>query len=571
MFNLRNQNVVVLISPLHSSGLGRGFECYRLVSEIDRLPPSMTDVPWASPPKELAAGRYNFGRAAGETYETVFGSAQTTFRLFQFCTVLLLACLPLSGTSSAAPSITLSKTSGPPTSQILVSGRGFEPNVGVDIYFGIKDEALVVTNSKGEFKNAKAHAPRSARPGQHWITALERNNDKGAQEPFLVRTDWGQFHFSPDLDGLNPYENVLSRHTASRLGLKWSFPAPYYVYSSPLFVGGVVYIASVDAMHALDAATGTELWVFPINGRVLDAAAVSNGRVFVGGAGFGDLYALRARDGKELWHIADFSGGGPTVVGDVVYVGNLSNQLCAISAEDGHEQWCFDAGNPLNDIYVPAVVDGTVYAGSTDGNVYAVDAATGRLLWSYATNGYVDGPAVVDGVVYAPSWDNNLYALNSASGFLLWKFATRGSVTCTPAVADGVVYLGSNDGDVYALDAHTGAERWRVPTGPCYGSSPAFANGVVYIGGNQYVFALDAATGKNVWTFATGNTVQSSPAVVDGRVYVGSTDENVYGFGLTDEIRDSIKPTATSGRPDLMKLHPDFKLKVVRPSVTDAP
>jgi hypothetical protein len=69
---------------------------------------------------------------------------------------------------------------------------------------------------------------------------------------------------------------------------------------------------------------------------------------------------------------------------------------------------------------------------------------------------------------------------------------------------------------------------------------------VVYIGGNQYVFALDAATGKNLWTFATGNTVQSSPAVVDGRVYVGSTDENVYGFGLADEILDSMKQAAPS-------------------------
>ena len=54
--------------------------------------------------------------------------------------------------------------------------------MGVDIFFDTKDEALVVTNGKGEFHNAGIYAPRSARPGQHWVTALERNNDKGAQE-----------------------------------------------------------------------------------------------------------------------------------------------------------------------------------------------------------------------------------------------------------------------------------------------------------------------------------------------------------------------------------------------------
>ena len=97
------------------------------------------------------------------------------------CRFLFIACLLLCGIASAAPSITLSKKSGPPTSGIRVSGRGFEPNVGVDIFFDSKDEALVVTNDKGEFHNAGAYAPRSARPGQHWVTALQRNNDKGAQ------------------------------------------------------------------------------------------------------------------------------------------------------------------------------------------------------------------------------------------------------------------------------------------------------------------------------------------------------------------------------------------------------
>ena len=213
---------------------------------------------------------------------------RTSSGLFVPYTFLLAACLLLSGIASAAPSITLSKKSGPPTSRILVSGSGFEPNVGVDIFFDTKDKALVVTNGRGEFHDATIYAPRSAHPGEHWVTALERNNDKGAQKPFLVRTNRNQFHFSPDLDGLNPYENVLSPHTASALGLKWSFPTHYYVYSPPAVVRGVVYIASVDAVHALDATTGTELCVFPTNGRVLDPAAVSNGRVFVG-AELGDL------------------------------------------------------------------------------------------------------------------------------------------------------------------------------------------------------------------------------------------------------------------------------------------
>jgi hypothetical protein len=168
---------------------------------------------------------------------------KTPSSLFAFSTVLLVACLLLSGISRAAPRVTLSKKSGPPTSQLLVSGRGFEPDVGVDIYFDTKGEALVVTNSKGEFKDAKAHAPRSARPGQHWVTALERNNDKGAQKPFLVQTNWSQFHFTADGTRWNRYENVLNSKNAENLGVKWTYSAKGAIGSSAAVVDGVLYIA----------------------------------------------------------------------------------------------------------------------------------------------------------------------------------------------------------------------------------------------------------------------------------------------------------------------------------------
>jgi hypothetical protein len=98
--------------------------------------------------------------------------------------------------SSAAHSITLSRKFGPPTIRIFVSGSGFKPNADVDICFGTKDEVVVVTNRQGEFERAEIHVPRCACPGDHWITALERNNAQRAQKPFLVQTDWRQFHRS---------------------------------------------------------------------------------------------------------------------------------------------------------------------------------------------------------------------------------------------------------------------------------------------------------------------------------------------------------------------------------------
>jgi outer membrane protein assembly factor BamB len=251
---------------------------------------------------------------------------------------LFVVCLLLCGIASAAPSIILSKKSGPPTSKILVSGWGFEPNVGVDIFFDTKDKVLVVTNGKGEFHNAGIYAPRSARPGEHSVTALERNNDQGAQEPFLVRTNWSQFHFDADGTRLNPYENVINSNTVGNLDLKWSYTTGDHVQSSPAVANGIVYIGSYD--H--------------------------------------NLYALNARTGAKLWNYAtgDFAISSPAVANGVVYFGSYDHNLYALDANTGAKLWSYSTGN--NVFSSPAVANGVVYVGSEDANVYALDARTRR-------------------------------------------------------------------------------------------------------------------------------------------------------------------------------------------------
>jgi len=59
----------------------------------------------------------------------------------------------------------------------------------------------------------------------------------------------------------------------------------------------------------------------------------------------------------------------------------------------------------------PAVADGYVYVGSLDGNVYCLNAATGDLIWNYATDNLVgSSPAVAGGYVFVGSYDHRVYA-----------------------------------------------------------------------------------------------------------------------------------------------------------------
>jgi len=487
--------------------------------------------------------------------------------------LLLAVCLLLTGVSSAAPCITLSKKSGPPTSGILVSGRGFQPNVGVDIYFDTKDEALVVTNSKGEFEHAKAYAPRSAYPGQHWVTALERNNDKGAQKPFLVQTNWSQFHFTADGTRWNPYENVLNSKTARGLSLHWTYTSGHRFFGSPAVVDGIVYIpdwpdqGEQSHLYALAADSGSLIWSFIGNGFD-DCPAITKGIVYVGSGT--NVLALSADDGHQVWRFqtGDSIGSSAAVSDGVVYIGSGDTNLYALDAHSGTELWRFGTGSFIESS--PSVVNGVVYVGSFDHSVYALDARTGAKRWSYATGGIVwSSPAVSNGVVYVGSEDGNLYALNATNGALLWSSIVDEVAWSSPAVADGVVYVGVNATHaptVYALEARSGDKLWTYTTGNAVVTSPAVANGVVYLGSDDgNVYAFDALNGTLLWSYATGGMVESSPTVADGKVYIGSLDGSVYAFSLTDRNEAG---QATSKRPGPKQLRPDFSLEASEPVAT---
>lgn len=101
-------------------------------------------------------------------------------------------------------------------------------------------------------------------------------------------------------------------------------------------------------------------------------------RVFVTNRGPDDArFSLRARsaaDGALQWEFAPADGtvtGTPAVARDAVFAGG--DALYAVAAEDGSEQFRFDAGG---DVGIPVVADGTVLV-AADGTLRAVDAATG--------------------------------------------------------------------------------------------------------------------------------------------------------------------------------------------------
>src|SRR5580693_1265143 len=121
--------------------------------------------------------------------------------------------------SAAGPAITLSPKAGPPTSTVTVSGTGFGAGEAVDVYFDTTDETLAIARPDGSFSGVAIGVPASAPPGTHYISAVSRATDQGAQDTFTVRANWAQYRYSGKHTGANPYENVLSPATVPGIDL----------------------------------------------------------------------------------------------------------------------------------------------------------------------------------------------------------------------------------------------------------------------------------------------------------------------------------------------------------------
>ena len=273
--------------------------------------------------------------------------------------------------------------------------------------------------------------------------------------------------------------------------------------SSPAVADGLVFFGAGDGgVYAADAATGVLQWSFRTGDVVHASPAVAGGTVYVGSFD-SRLYALDARSGQLKWsfqagldpaiHNQEGFQSSPAVDGGVVYVGCRDAHVYALDAATGKRLWSYPTGKSWV-IGTPAVRDGVVYAGTSDSSRFmALDAKTGRLRFNVDTKAYVFSSAALAGPrAYVGCHNGALYAIDAGSGRIDWTFRTDGSkadplklldaelrldqaafapvtgdfgdmyvdfyrfttiggILASPAVAGGIVYFGSLDGKLYAL------------------------------------------------------------------------------------------------------------------------
>ena len=275
---------------------------------------------------------------------------------------------------------------------------------------------------------------------------------------------------TPDVEwprhGLNAGETRYSEladintDNVGELGIAWSYElnSTRGVETSPIIIDGVMYATEPwSIVHAIDAATGEQLWRFDPevdkqHGRWACCDVVNRGVAVykdkvIFGALDGRLIGLDSATGEKAWEVqttptetAYTITGAPRIAGDLVVIGNggaeygVRGYVTAYKPDTGEQVWRFymvpgDPSQPLEHPDLEMTVDTwtgewwKVGGGGTAWDSMAYDAELG-LLYVGVGNGSPWSRAK-----RSPGGGDNLFlssivAIDAASGRYRWHYQT---------------------------------------------------------------------------------------------------------------------------------------------------
>ncbi len=302
----------------------------------------------------------------------------------------------------------------------------------------------------------------------------------------------------------------INKKNVAELQVAWTYsPGDQRTYRfNPLVVDGVMYtLGKANALVALDAATGREIWIHENQGGVGDrgmnyweSADRKDRRLIYVNGGF--LTAVDAATGKTIETFGD-NGRVDLRVG-------LNRDVTGVRA--------LQTGNPgrvFENLIIMSLPAGGANYVSSPGDTHAYDVRTGKLEWTFHS-------VPEKGEVGAETWPEA--ALATGGGVHNWSELTvdeaRGIAYIPFGTARFDFYGGNRIGDnlfgnsIVALDARTGKRLWHFqaihhdlwdydfPQAPkllTVRHDGRSVDVLVQASKQGFLYVLDRVTGKPLW------------------------------------------------------------------------
>src|SRR5438105_1465220 len=146
-----------------------------------------------------------------------------------------------------------------------------------------------------------------------------------ATPAFADDDDWPMFGHDPFGARYNTGEKRLGPSNAAKLTVLWKFSTPAIVAGTPAVVGDAVFDGDTAGnVYALKAKDGKLLWKATIQGASFTGSpTVLRGRVVIGSRSNGVIYGLDRDTGSVTWQAKPNSFGRPAIWGSGTQVGKF--------------------------------------------------------------------------------------------------------------------------------------------------------------------------------------------------------------------------------------------------------
>jgi outer membrane protein assembly factor BamB len=281
------------------------------------------------------------------------------------------------------------------------------------------------------------------------------------------------------------YREVLQMD-AKTGAIGWRTKTSEAIHGAPTVYGGRVFAVSLDnTLLTFDTATGAPSWNYQAlaeSARILAASSPAvSGDTVVAAFGSGELVALRASNGNDLWNealsrasrtsalseIRDIPGRPVIYQGDVFAVSH-SGVFAATDLRTGQARWSL----PVVGVTAPWPAGDVVYVVAKTGEVICASRESGQIYWIKNLNegfkakkkGGVfglggqkqnrpiwSGPLLAGERLLIVGQTGQLVAMNAKTGEIVKRLELKGASTISPIAMGETVYVVTQEADLIAI------------------------------------------------------------------------------------------------------------------------
>lgn len=320
-----------------------------------------------------------------------------------------------------------------------------------------------------------------------------------AQDGAIPDADWRMINRDLTATRFSPLAQIDTGNVAD-LELVWSYQLSGNSTAVPIVIDSIMYVPSGGRVVALDADTGTEIWVAELGPGTGDPEGGRGGR--------GARGPQASSRGVSYW--PGDAGHDPRIMF------MTGAELWAVDAATGKRVGSFGQNGTVN-VGVsyngtPTIYNNVAIIGAASlelpegptGNPRAFDVVTGEKLWEFWT---VPRPGQPYNETWGDGWDGR-------GGTNMWGFAaavdTERGIAYLPIAGPAPNYYGGGrpganvfGNSIVAVDAETGDYRWHFQTvhHDLWDIDMAFAGGLFNVERNGQTYPAIANVGKSSYMF----------------------------------------------------------------------